>query len=1361
MDFTVSITPTSGAATYTDILGGGTKANGTTYSSLLYSGVGPLSGTTTLGSINFTLPANASAGAAYSAGFTAGEVSYLGNDVSPALDYSSTGSFTVTTALAIASPSPNSALTPQATANGPYSQTFTATGGATPYSWSATGLPSGLTLTTNGNNQGVISGSPSVTGPFNSILVTVKDSESTPVSVQDNYTLVVNSALSNMLPASLSQGTENSAYSVTVSVSGGTGPYTWGATGLPTGLSISNSTTNSATISGTPTVAANGASVKVTVTDVNTASLSTTYSLTISGPLTLSPANSTALPTATVGTAYTTGSTIVAAGGTPPYSFTATGLPGGLTISSTTGAITGTPNANGSFTSIQVKVSDSASASVTNTYTMTVNKAITITFPTSLPNGTVGAPYPPTAITATATGGSGSYTWTMSGLPGVNIGSSTGIVSGTPTTASANDTVTITATDTNNVTATATFTNVGVSQGVSITTPANNATLPGATVSTAYSVGITSTGGTSPFTWSSTGLPGGLTLTGSNGTATINGTPSATGGPTSFTVKVVDANGSVSQVTYTLTVNALPVVGGGPLPIATVSSAYTTVVSNSNVITLTGGTAPITWSATGLPAGLTINSSGVIIGTPTTNSASPYSVNVKVVDLNQATSNQNFTLTVHSAIGILPSTATPLPVGIPSVQYKGVTFTASGGSGSGYTFAAASGLPAGLTLSSAGVLSGTPTVAAAAGSPYTLVVTVTDGIGATASFAYTLGVAPPLVISGTPSSLPAGTVKVAYVTTTLTATGGTPPYSWGATNLPPGLTINTVSNTGVISGTPTAVAGSPFAVTVKVTDQNQTQATANYTIAIGALPLQIITGLLPPGVVNAPYPFTSIQAQGGVGSFSWSITGLPPGLTTDGNGDISGTPTTTTGSPFSVVVTVTDSTLTSTTRTFSLAISGLLTIAVPTTLPAATLNAAYPPVTVTAGGGLPPYTWTATGLPAGMTIGIATGVISGTPTSAAGSPYSATVTVTDSTGKTASMVYTLAVNSTLTISGPASLPSGTVGATYPSTTVTATGGSGVYTWSATGLPSGLTVGSTTGAITGTPAAGTNAGSPYTVVVTVTDSNSNTATKSYSLTINPAAGTAPVIATVSTTAGGQSFVAPNTWVSIYGTNFTPAGFTDNWTNLIKGSSTGALPTILDGVSVMVGGVSAYVEYISATQINVLTPNIGLGPLQVTVTTTAATSNAVSITSQQYIPAFFEWPNASGQTPGDTSQQPVATHSNYSYAVANGTFPGTATVPAKPGETIVLWGAGFGPTTPANPFGVAIPSTSTYNTTNDVTVTINGAPVTVYENIATLSPGSAGLYQVGVTIPSSLANGTYPIVVSINGVTSPTLSLAVHN
>ena len=473
---------------------------------------------------------------------------------------------------------------------------------------------------------------------------------------------------------------------------------------------------------------------------------------------------------------------------------------------------------------------------------------------------------------------------------------------------------------------------------------------------------------------------------------------------------------------------------------------------------------------------------------------------------------------------------------------------------------------------------------------------------------------------------------------------------------------------------------------------------------------------------------------------------MPPGLTTDGNGDISGTPTTTTGSPFSVKVTLSDAAGDTVSRTFSLAISGVLTITAPSTLPTATLNGVYPSATVIAGGGLAPYTWTATGLPSGLTIGLTTGTIAGTPTAAAGSPYSVTVTVTDSTGTKATMAFTLVVNSPLTISGPASLPSGTVGSAYPSVTIAATGGSGVYTWAATGLPNGLSIASTTGVISGTPAAGTN--NSYTVVVTVTDSNAAQATKSYPLTINPGPTTLPLIASVSTSAGGQSFIAPNTWVSVYGSNFTAPNFTDTWGSSIKN---GNLPTVLDGVSVMVGGVPAYVAYVSPAQINVLLPNVGLGQLQVTVTTAGGTSAPATITSQQDIPAFFEWPN----------NQPVATHADYTYAVANGTFSGVTTVPAAPGETIVLWGSGFGPTSPATPFGVAVPSTGPYTTTSNVTVLINNAPATVYQSVATLSPGNAGLYQVGVTIPASLANGTYTITTSVNGVTSPSLMLTVHN
>jgi uncharacterized protein (TIGR03437 family) len=127
-----------------------------------------------------------------------------------------------------------------------------------------------------------------------------------------------------------------------------------------------------------------------------------------------------------------------------------------------------------------------------------------------------------------------------------------------------------------------------------------------------------------------------------------------------------------------------------------------------------------------------------------------------------------------------------------------------------------------------------------------------------------------------------------------------------------------------------------------------------------------------------------------------------------------------------------------------------------------------------------------------------------------------------------------------------------------------------------------------------------------------------------------------------------------------------------------------------------------------------------------------------------PAFFQW-----------GTYAVATRQDFSLAVKNGTFAGTTTVPAKPGDVIILWGTGFGPTSPSAPAGAETPSTTTYNTATAVSVTVGGKPATVYG--AALAPGYAGLYQIAIQIPASLTNGDYAVVATINGAQSPSTTL----
>ncbi len=235
------------------------------------------------------------------------------------------------------------------------------------------------------------------------------------------------------------------------------------------------------------------------------------------------------------------------------------------------------------------------------------------------------------------------------------------------------------------------------------------------------------------------------------------------------------------------------------------------------------------------------------------------------------------------------------------------------------------------------------------------------------------------------------------------------------------------------------------------------------------------------------------------------------------------------------------------------------------------------------------------------------------------------------------------------------------------------------------------------------------------------------------------GNGPSIAAVANGASFQNGFASGSWMTIVGSKLSTV--TDTWDKAIVNNH---FPTTLDGVSVSVGGNPAYVYFVSSGQINVVAPDVPAGPVTVTVTNSSGTSDAFVASAQTEQPAFFLWNNTYA----------VATRQDFSLAVKPGTFPGTTTVAAKPGDVIILWGTGFGPTSPAAPAGMPVP-VSSFPTANQVTVKVGTESATVYG--AALAPGFAALYQVAIQIPTTLSDGDYPVVATVSGQSSPTTAI----
>ena len=417
------------------------------------------------------------------------------------------------------------------------------------YTFSATALPAGITL--NGTT-GVLSGTPTTTGNTTS-WITAADPAGAVGYAPLAWTIAA-SAVTVTKPAnqSTSIGVAVSlAATATTSNTGNTG-FTWTATGLPTGIVINAST---GVMSGTPTTARAATTVTLKATDSLGAFASNTFTWAIVNPVTVAkPANqSSSLGVSVSLTATATTSTA----GNTGFTWSATGLPAGITMNATTGVMSGTPTTVRAAATVTLTARDSFGASNTNTFTWAITSPVTVAKPANQ-SSTIGLAVMLTPSATTTSAGNTGFTWAATGLPtGISINSSTGVMSGTPTTVRAAATVTLTATNSFGASASNTFTWAVVNTTVRVATIPNQTGTRNTAITPVTATATDNNPALTTFTWSATGLPPGLAI--NTATGVISGTISTAATVKTYTgirVTARDANGaSGNSATFTWAVN--------------------------------------------------------------------------------------------------------------------------------------------------------------------------------------------------------------------------------------------------------------------------------------------------------------------------------------------------------------------------------------------------------------------------------------------------------------------------------------------------------------------------------------------------------------------------------------------------------------------------------------------------------------------------------------------------------------------------------------------------------------------------------------------------------------------------------------
>ena len=967
-------------------------------------------------------------------------------------------------------------------------------------------LPSGLSWSGQNLYVGVVaSGSYTIT-------ITAKDGLGRTASA--DFTLTVNNAgpVFTAAPINLTTaaGVAMAAYQAPAATDANGDAITYSASGMPVGMAFNASTR---TFSGTPT--ANGSfTVTYTATDIHGGATHATFTVTVTNA---APVFSAVPPNVSVMSsvamaAYQLPVATDANGDAITYS--ASGLPPGLSFNASTRTVSGTPTTMGTYT-VTCKATDSRGAATQVSFVITVTAYVqpppvyhgTLTNRTGVIGGaSLNLALPSGAFTE-SDGGALAYTamvlipahdqdypvgggtdvgtrtiaaqWVALSTVGLSINGANGTITGVPTTLDYNistvgsgtiqhDTsyqIEITATNAQNGSATGSFTLTN-----SYAPPAAVGTLANHTVNPASGAVVEVAAGTfsDPYNHglsyqatlsSGAALPSGLTWSGTS----FNVGALAAG---SYTIKVIatDGLGRTASANFTLTVNnAGPAFSASPTNLSTLASVAMTAYQAPAATDANGDA--LTYSASNLPPGITFNAATrTFSGTPT--ALGTWTVTYTVTDGHGATASKTFTITSTNAVPVFSaSPANQVVMASVAMAYQAPAATDANGDALTYS---ASGLPPGLSFNaSTRTFSGTPTTLGT----YTVTYTATDSHGATASKSFTITV-------------------TAYIQPA-------PVYHGTLTN-----------RTGVIGG-------ASLSLTLPSGAFTESDGGALTYTAMVLIPAHDqdypVGGGTDVGTRTIAAQWVALSTVGlSINGTNGTITGVP--TTLDYNISTVGSGTIQHDSSYQIEITATNAQNASATGSFTLTNSYAPPAAVGTLANHTVNPASGAVVEVAAGTFSDPYnhglSYQATlssgaALPSGLTW---SGTSFNVGALAAGS-YTIKVIATDGLGRTASANFTLTVNNVApTLAAPSNLTAvqGSAMTAYTAPSATDANGDAI-TYSASNLPPGISFNAATRAFSGTP---TGTGT-WTVTYTATDSHGAATSKTFTITVSPPANQPPV------------------------------------------------------------------------------------------------------------------------------------------------------------------------------------------------------------------------------------------------------------